>query len=122
MALITTNIKSNKSLLTFNVWLHYFLFRLLSYLCTVLTCVCLCVLVCFSLFVVIIVFFSDCRIYLFSSLAATVFNKLTRLRISVVCLTFGLSVTIVSPAKTAEPIEMSFGMWTRMDLWKHAWR
>ena len=29
MALITTSIKSNKSLLTFNVWLHYFLFRLL---------------------------------------------------------------------------------------------
>jgi len=24
----------------------------------------------------------------------------------------GLSVTIVSPEKTAEPIEMSFGMWT----------
>jgi len=36
-----------------------------------------CVLVCFSL-CVIIVFFSDCRIYLFSSLAARVFNKLTR--------------------------------------------
>jgi len=33
--------------------------------------------VCFSL-CVIIVFFSDCRIYLFSSLAARVFNKLTR--------------------------------------------
>jgi len=25
---------------------------------------------------------------------------------------FCLSVTIVSPAKTAEPIEMSFGLWT----------
>jgi len=45
----------------------------------VLTCVCLCVcvLVCFSLCVVILVFY-DCRIYLFSSLAARVFNKLTR--------------------------------------------
>jgi len=26
----------------------------------------------------------------------------------------GLSVTIVSPAKMAEPIEMPFGMWTRV--------
>ena len=25
-----------------------------------------------------------------------------------------LSVTLVSPAKTAEPIEMSFGLWTRV--------
>jgi len=33
--------------------------------------------VCFSLCVIIV--FSDCRIYLFSSLAARVFNKLTRL-------------------------------------------
>ena len=27
----------------------------------------------------------------------------------------GLSVTAVSPAKTAEPIEMTFGIWTRVD-------
>jgi len=27
----------------------------------------------------------------------------------------GLSVTLVSPAKTAEPIEMPFGLWTRVD-------
>jgi len=27
----------------------------------------------------------------------------------------GLSVTIVSPAKTAEPIEMPYGLWTRLD-------
>jgi len=31
-----------------------------------------------------------------------------------VCLLFGLSVTIVSPAKTTEPIEMSFETWTRV--------
>jgi len=30
-----------------------------------------------------------------------------------------LSVTIVSPAKTAEPIEMLFGMWTRVDSMNH---
>ena len=33
---------------------------------------------------------------------------------SVVCLSVGLSVTLVSPAKTAEPIEMPFGLRTRM--------
>jgi len=36
----------------------------------------------------------------------------------VVCLSVGrsvrLSVTTVSPAKTAEPIGMSFGMWTQV--------
>ena len=31
-----------------------------------------------------------------------------------VCLSVGLYVTIVSPAITAEPIEMPFGMWTRI--------
>ena len=31
-----------------------------------------------------------------------------------------LSVTIVSPAKTAEPIEMPFGAWTRVGPWNHA--
>jgi len=30
-----------------------------------------------------------------------------------------LSVTTTNPAKTAEPIEMPFGMWTRMDTEKH---
>jgi len=35
--------------------------------------VCVCVSLC-----VLLLFFSDCRIYLFSSLAARVFNKLTR--------------------------------------------
>jgi len=30
-----------------------------------------------------------------------------------------LSVTIVSPAKTAEAIEMSFGLWTRVGLSNH---
>ena len=41
-------------------------------------------------------------------------------RTSVVCrLYVCLSVTIVSPAKTAEPIEMPFGIWTRVDLRKH---
>jgi len=32
----------------------------------------------------------------------------------VVCWSVCLSVTIVSPAKTAELIEMPFGMWTRV--------
>ena len=36
-----------------------------------------------------------------------------------VCLSVCLSVTIVSPAKTAEPIEMPFGFWTRMGPRKH---
>ena len=35
---------------------------------------------------------------------------------SVVC----LSVTIVSPAKMAEPIKMMFGLWTRVDQRNHA--
>jgi len=38
-------------------------------------------------------------------------------RSSVVC----LSVTIVSSAKTAEPIEMSFDIWTRMGSVKHVY-
>jgi len=37
---------------------------------------------------------------------------------SVVCLSVCL-VTNVSPAKTAEPIEMSFGIWTRVGPSKH---
>jgi len=36
-----------------------------------------------------------------------------------VCLSVGLSVTIVSPAKTAEPIELPFGLWTRVGPMKH---
>ena len=40
-----------------------------------------------------------------------------------VCRSFGLSVgrsvTIVSAAKTAEPIEMPFGTWTRVGPRKH---
>jgi len=39
---------------------------------------------------------------------------------SVVCLSLCLPVTIVSPAKTAEPIEMPFGTWTRAVPRKHA--
>jgi len=31
----------------------------------------------------------------------------------------GLSVTLVSPAKTAEPIEMPFGLRTRVDTGNH---
>jgi len=31
----------------------------------------------------------------------------------------GLSVTIVSPAKTADPIKMSFGSWTRVGPMDH---
>ena len=38
---------------------------------------------------------------------------------SVVCPSVGLSVTIVNSAKTAEPIEMSFGVWTRVGPRKH---
>jgi len=38
---------------------------------------------------------------------------------SAVCLSVGLSVMIVSPAKTAEPIEMPFGMWTWVDSRNH---
>ena len=34
---------------------------------------------------------------------------------SVVCRSVCLSVTVVSPAKTAESIEMSFSMWTWVD-------
>jgi len=33
---------------------------------------------------------------------------------SAVCRSVFLSVTTVSPAKTAEPIEMSFGVWNRV--------
>jgi len=40
-------------------------------------------------------------------------------RSSVVCLSVGLSVTIVSPAKTAEPVEKPFGAWTKMGPRKH---
>jgi len=32
----------------------------------------------------------------------------------------GLSVTIVSPAKTDEPMEMPFGLWTRVGPRNHA--
>ena len=32
-----------------------------------------------------------------------------------ICLSVGLSVTAKSTAKTAEPIEIPFGLWTRMD-------
>jgi len=38
---------------------------------------------------------------------------------SVVCLSVGLSVTLVSPAEIAEPIDMSFGMWTWVGPRKH---
>jgi len=31
----------------------------------------------------------------------------------------GLSLTIVSPTKTAEPIEMPFELWTRVGLRNH---
>ena len=36
-----------------------------------------------------------------------------------VCLCVGLSVTIVSPAKTAKPIEVPLGLWTRVDPKSH---
>ena len=36
-----------------------------------------------------------------------------------VCRSVRLSVTIVSPAKTAKPIEMPFGVWTREVSRKH---
>ena len=37
-----------------------------------------------------------------------------------VALSVGLSVTIVSPAETAEPIEMPFEVWTQVNLGNHA--
>jgi len=44
-------------------------------------------------------------------------------RINVVCLSVGLSVclsvTIASPTKTVEPIEMPFGLWTRVGPRNH---
>jgi len=36
-----------------------------------------------------------------------------------VCLSVGLSVMIVSPAKTAEPIEMPFWLWSRVGPRNH---
>ena len=53
--------------------------------------------VCVSTFlsVVVIIVFSDCRIYLFSSLAAKVFNKLTRY--SLPCFQFCLVYSDVVP-------------------------
>ena len=38
---------------------------------------------------------------------------------SVVCRSVGLSVTLVSPAKTAEPIELPFGLRTWVGPWNH---
>jgi len=40
-------------------------------------------------------------------------------RPTVVRLSVGRSVTIVNPARTAEPIEMLFGMWTRLSPRNH---
>jgi len=37
----------------------------------------------------------------------------------VACLSVGLSVKIVSPAETAEPIEMPFRLWTRVGPRNH---
>jgi len=36
-----------------------------------------------------------------------------------VCLCLSVTVTVVSPAKTAEPIEISFGLWARIVARKH---
>ena len=38
---------------------------------------------------------------------------------SVVCRSVSISFTLVSPAKTAGPIEMPFGLWTRVGPQKH---
>jgi len=38
---------------------------------------------------------------------------------SVACLSVGLSVTVSSPAKLAEPIEMPFGLRTRVGVRDH---
>ena len=40
-------------------------------------------------------------------------------RSSMVCLSIGLSVTIASPAETAEPIEITLGMLSVVGPWKH---
>jgi len=37
-----------------------------------------------------------------------------------VCRSVGLSVTVVSPSKTAEPIEIPFGLWTQVNPRNHA--
>jgi len=42
-------------------------------------------------------------------------------RCGLLLLSVGLSVTLVNPAKTAEPIEMPFGLWTRVSQRKHKW-
>jgi len=37
-----------------------------------------------------------------------------RMAYTVVCCSVSLSLTTISPAKMAEPIEISFGLWTRV--------
>jgi len=37
----------------------------------------------------------------------------------VVCLSVSLSVTVVSHAKSADPIDMPFGLWTRVGTRNH---
>jgi len=53
--------------------------------------------------------FSDCRIYLFSSLAARVFNKLTRYSL-LVCLSVRLSVTRRYCVKTTAHSTVQFAL------------
>jgi len=36
------------------------------------------------------------------------------------CRSVSRSVTVLNPAKTAEPIEMSFGLWARVSSGNHA--
>ena len=84
MALIITSIKSNKP----NFPITPYIQRLVSlaytscFDCcsTTVQCLLVCVSVCVSMFLSVChyCFFTDCRIHLFSSLAARVFNKLTR--------------------------------------------
>jgi len=74
MVLIFASIKSNKSSFPatrtpqFNVTFHYFIFLLLQYLCTVLTCVCDCVAVCGVFCVLGLLLFSLIVVFIYSAL------------------------------------------------------
>jgi len=82
MALIITSIKSNKP--SFPIAPYIQRLVSLAYIPVFIAVVllysaCLCVSMCVYVFVsVLLLFFTDCRIHLFSSLAARLFNKLTR--------------------------------------------
>jgi len=49
----------------------------------------------------------------------TFLGHIAVLRIDRVAWSVGLSITLVSPAKTAEPREMPFGLWAWTGPWNH---